>query len=233
MKYAIFIIPRFHWSFWNNDFSEKVIHSQKRASFLCRFFPIIHSISPISVLTLNLVYSLSYFRNEYTSYMEKIKVYSRNLVKKTTKFRLEEPVLTTDTASNCCVFWVFLNKSEAIFRKSFHRKFWVCCLNRCFWMVGKSKKMANEDGRLHFTQNRRFSSLPRRNAMKLGHLYQTPEKPCLLIHRSLVRRWMKSLISFAYEVAAYRRGDVFLFTAHLRCLHGGVDALIFIFAMPY
>jgi len=26
-----------------------------------------------------------------------------------------------------------------------------------------------------FTQNRRFSSLPRRNAMKPGHLHQTPE----------------------------------------------------------
>ena len=31
----------------------------------------------------------------------------------------------------------------------------------------------------NFTQNRRFSSLPRRNAMKPGHLHQTPEKTYL------------------------------------------------------
>jgi len=35
--------------------------------------------------------------------------------------------------------------------------------------------MANEDVSLLFTQNRRFSSLPRRNAMKPGHLHQIPE----------------------------------------------------------
>jgi len=39
----------------------------------------------------------------------------------------------------------------------------------------KAKKMANEDVSLLFTQNRRFSSLPRRNAMKPGHLHQIPE----------------------------------------------------------
>ena len=44
-----------------------------------------------------------------------------------------------------------------------------------------------------------FSSLPRRNAMKPGHLHQTPEKPYLLVHRSLVRRWMKSLPLVACE----------------------------------
>ena len=42
-----------------------------------------------------------------------------------------------------------------------------------------------------------FSSLPRRNAMKPGHLHKTPEKPCLPVHRSFMWRWMKSLISFA------------------------------------
>ena len=50
-----------------------------------------------------------------------------------------------------------------------------------------------------FTQNRRFSSLPRRNAMKPGHLHQAPEKTYLLVHRSLVRRWMKSLPMVACE----------------------------------
>ncbi|MBQ9776174.1 MAG: hypothetical protein IJW17_09100, partial [Lentisphaeria bacterium] len=44
-----------------------------------------------------------------------------------------------------------------------------------------------------------FSSLPRRNKMKPGHLHQTPEKPYLLVHRSLVRRWMKSLSLVACE----------------------------------
>ena len=33
----------------------------------------------------------------------------------------------------------------------------------------------------NFTQSRRFSSLPRRNAMKPGHLHQTPEKTYLLV----------------------------------------------------
>ena len=34
---------------------------------------------------------------------------------------------------------------------------------------------------LLFTQNRRFSSLPRRNAMKEGHLHQAAEKTYLLV----------------------------------------------------
>ena len=53
------------------------------------------------------------------------------------------------------------------------------------------KKMANEDVSLLFTllcqqklftQNRRFSS----------HLHQAAKKTYLLVHRSLVRRWMKT-----------------------------------------
>ena len=83
----------------------------------------IHGISiayHLSLYSRNLVDFLSYFRTNIHHHMEKIKPHSRNLVKKTTKFRLKEPVLTTDTASNCCVFWVFLYKSEAIFRISFH-----------------------------------------------------------------------------------------------------------------
>ena len=38
----------------------------------------------------------------------------------------------------------------------------------------------------NFTQNRRFSSLPRRNAMKPGHLHQTPE--ALLACPAIARR---------------------------------------------
>ena len=52
--------------------------------------------------------------------MEKIKVYSRNLVKKTTKFRLGEPMWATGTAGNCCAFWFFLSQSEVIFKNLFH-----------------------------------------------------------------------------------------------------------------
>ena len=74
-----------------------------------------------------------------------------------------------------------------------------------------AKKMANEAARLHFTvpsgttshlhaataalhsKGAAFSSLPRRNKMKPGHLHKTSENTYLLVHRSLVRRWMKTL----------------------------------------
>ena len=49
-----------------------------------------------------------------------------------------------------------------------------------------------------------FSSLPRRNNMKPGHLHQTPEA-LLACPPQPWRRWMKSLISFACEVLPYRR----------------------------
>ena len=52
--------------------------------------------------------------------MEKIKRTVETWSKKATKFRLSQVLWTTDTASNCCVFCVFLCKSEVIFRKSFH-----------------------------------------------------------------------------------------------------------------
>ena len=113
------------------------------------------------------------------------------------------------------------------------------------------KKMANEDVSILFTllcqqklftQNRRFSSLPRRNEMKPGHLHRTPEKTYLLVHRSLVRRWMKSLpfISLvkrsacaAREVAACRRVDVFLIKSAPTVLTRRQAALIFPLAVIY
>ena len=89
-------------------------------------------------------------------------------------------------------FWI---KVKWFSEFDFTAKFWVFKLKMPFRMAGKAKKalrhffaqkMANEDVSLLFmrrqplfTQNRRFSSLPRRNAMKPGHLHQTPEKPCL------------------------------------------------------
>ena len=62
-----------------------------------------------------------------------------------------------------------------------------------------SKKWRNEDVSLLFSL---FATCRKRQSQKLftqkaqpfsSHLHQTPEKPYLLVHRSLVRRWMKSL----------------------------------------
>ena len=83
---------------------------------------------------------------------------------------------------------------------------------------GRRKASLHCAVRHNFTQKTKF----------FLHIFTKLRKPCLLVHRSLVRRWMKSLhfiplvktfASLTCEVAACRRVEVFLFTA-LR-LNGG------------
>ena len=58
-----------------------------------------------------------------------------------------------------------------------------------------------------------FSSLPRRNAMKPGHLHKTPE--ALLACPAIARRVTADEDGWSCRL---RREDVFLFTAHLTVL---------------
>ena len=94
------------------------------------------------------------------------------------------------------------------------------------------------------TKTQVFSSLCEAQLHSKGaafssHLHQTPEKTYLLVHRSLVRRWMKSLPLVACEEGSLRcpwscrlsaGGCVTFYCASLKRRQ---SALIFCFAMLY
>ena len=108
-------------------------------------------------------------------------------------------------------FWLKVKRFSEF---DFTAKFWVFRLKKQFRIEGGvkkasrhffAKKWRNEAARLLFTrrqplftQNRRFSSLPRRNAMKPGHLHRTPEKTYLW------RRFIPLTLHFTCEEVGLR-----------------------------
>ena len=87
-----------------------------------------------------------------------------------------------------------------------HRGFKSLSLRHFFAkkMAERRRKSSLHCAKHNFTQNRRFSSLPRRNAMKPGHLHQTPEKTYLW------RRFIPLSLHFTCEEVGLRRPWSFL-----------------------
>ena len=101
---------------------------------------------------------------------------------KTGKFRLSQVLWTTDTASNCCVFWVFLYKSETIFRNLFHSEILKFLPQKAVQNGGERQKFPPPFFCKKWrTKTQVFSSLCRqaqlhsKNKVFSSHLHQIPE----------------------------------------------------------